>query len=115
MPLTCANDLPTSPTIARCPATLAPRRSRKEVADLDSDSPLTVKTTDGKTYSEELKPSKGSPRNPVSHDELEDKFIGLATTVLPPEQASKIPATVRNLEEIKELGDLVDLLVSPPA
>jgi hypothetical protein len=51
----------------------------------------------------------------VSHDELEDKFIGLATTVLPPEQASKIPATVRNLEEIKQLGALVDLLVSPPA
>lgn len=75
--------------------------------------PLTVKTTDGKTYSEGLRPSKGSPQNPMTHEEIENKFMGLATTVMPQEQASKIAATVRNLEETKELRDLTDLLVSP--
>jgi hypothetical protein len=40
-------------------------------------------------------------------------FMGLATRVVPEEQASKIAATVRNLEEIKQLRDLTDLLVSP--
>jgi 2-methylcitrate dehydratase PrpD len=75
--------------------------------------PLTVKTTDGKTYSEDLRPSKGSPQNPMTDQELEDKFMSLATTVLPHEQASRIVATVRTVEEIKELRDLTDLLVSP--
>jgi hypothetical protein len=41
-----------------------------------------------------------------------NKFMGLATTVMPQEQASKIAATVRNLEETKELQDLTGLLVS---
>jgi hypothetical protein len=49
----------------------------------------------------------------MSHNELESKFMGLATTVLPREQASRIAAAVRNLEEIKELRDLTDLLVCP--
>lgn len=39
--------------------------------------------------------------------------MGLATTVIPREQASKIAATVRDLENVKDLRDLTDLLVSP--
>jgi MmgE/PrpD C-terminal domain len=76
--------------------------------------PLTVKTTDGKTYTEELRPSMGSPQNPMTHEELENKFMGLATRVVPEEQASKIAATVRNLEEIEELRDLTDLWSAHP-
>lgn len=49
----------------------------------------------------------------MTYDELEYKFIGLATRVLPQEQASKIAATVRNLEKVTDLRDLTDLLVSP--
>jgi 2-methylcitrate dehydratase PrpD len=76
---------------------------------------LTVKTRDGSTYVEDLLPSKGSPQNPMTYEELEDKFIGLATRVMPEGQASKIAATVRDLEKVKNLRDLTDLLVSPPS
>ena len=48
----------------------------------------------------------------MTHEEIENKFMGLATTVMAQEQASKIAATVRNLEETKELQDLTGLLVS---
>jgi 2-methylcitrate dehydratase PrpD len=74
---------------------------------------LTVKTNDGKTYVEELLPSKGSPQNPMTYEELENKFMGLATRVLPEDQASAIAATVRDLEKVKDLRDLTNLLVSP--
>ena len=74
---------------------------------------LTVKTADGKTYVEDLLPSKGSPQNPMTYEELEKKFMDLATRVMPQEQASKIAATVRSLEKVKDLRDLTDLLVSP--
>jgi 2-methylcitrate dehydratase PrpD len=75
--------------------------------------PLTVKTTDGKAYTEDFLPSKGSPQNPMTRQELEDKFMGLATRVLPRDQAAQIAAAVRSLEEVKDLRDLTDLLVSP--
>jgi 2-methylcitrate dehydratase len=74
---------------------------------------LTVKTKDGHTYVEDLLPSKGSPQNPMTYEDLKDKFMGLATRVMPREQASKIAATVRELEQIRDLRDLTDLLVSP--
>lgn len=47
------------------------------------------------------------------HRQLEDKFMGLASRVIPQEQAAKIADTVRKLEEVKDLCDLTDLLVSP--
>jgi 2-methylcitrate dehydratase PrpD len=95
-----------------------------EVPDLDSRGetpvpgdlktpPLTVQAQDGTTYTEELLPAKGSPQNPMTDKELEGKFMGLATRVMPEEQAAKIAATVRNLETIKDLCDLTELLVSP--
>jgi hypothetical protein len=39
-------------------------------------------------------------------------FIGLATRVIPEDQAAQI-AAVKNLEEVKDLRDLTNLLVSP--
>jgi hypothetical protein len=75
--------------------------------------PLTVMTTDGNTYTEDLLPSKGSPQNPLTQQELGDKFMGLATRVLPRDQASQIAAAVKNLEDVKDLRDLTKLLVSP--
>lgn len=74
--------------------------------------PLTVKTTDGKTCTEDLLPSKGSPQDLMTQQELEDKFTGLTTRVLPRDQAAQIAAAVKNLEEVKDLRDLADLLVS---
>jgi hypothetical protein len=68
---------------------------------------------DGETYTEDLLPSKGSPQNPMTQQELEDKFMGRATSALPRDQASQIAAAVRNLEEVKDLRDLTDLLVGP--
>lgn len=76
---------------------------------------LTVKTNDGKTYEERLQPSKGSPQNRMTYEELEHKFMTLATRVLPQEHASKIAATIRDLEKVDDLRDLTDLLVSQPS
>lgn len=90
-----------------------PDNDRTPAPGLVKSPPLTVKTTDGKSYAEDLRPSKGSPQNPMTDEELEKKFMSLATTVMPQEQASKIAATVRNLEEIQDLRDLTDLLISP--
>ncbi len=73
----------------------------------------TVTTKDGKTYAEDLLPSKGSPQNPMTYDELEREFMGLATRVMPKAQASMIAATIRELEKIKDLRNLTNLLVSP--
>jgi hypothetical protein len=49
----------------------------------------------------------------MTYEELEDKFMGLANRVMPKEQASKVAATVANLEKVKDLRDLTDPSVSP--
>src|SRR5258708_23893795 len=41
----------------------------------EKSTPLTWKTTDGKTNNEDLRPSKGSLQNPMKHEELENKCI----------------------------------------
>jgi hypothetical protein len=51
----------------------------------------------------------------MTYEELEHKFMGLATRVLPQEHASKIAATIRDLEKVEDLRDLTDLLVSQPS
>ena len=61
--------------------------------------PLTVKTAGGKTYAEDLRPSKGSPQNPMSHEELEDKFMGQQQQCCPESKPPRSPrrsATRRN-------------------
>jgi len=51
---------------------------------------------DGETYTEDLLPSKGSPQNPMTQQELEDKFMGRATSALPRDQrAAARPARCR--------------------
>jgi 2-methylcitrate dehydratase PrpD len=83
--------------------------------DAQGKSPvLTVKTKGGKTYVQDLLPSKGSPKNPMTYEELEHKFTRLATRVMPKEQASEIASLVRDLENVKDLHTLTELLVCPP-
>ena len=49
----------------------------------------------------------------MTYQDLEDKFMGLATRVMPRDQASKIAESVRDLETLWDLRGLTDLLVSP--
>jgi 2-methylcitrate dehydratase PrpD len=69
-----------------------------------------VKTTAGKTFSKRVIHPKGSLQNPLSQQEMEEKFFSLATMAISREHAQRILDTVLHLEDLgnlRELGDLV--------
>jgi 2-methylcitrate dehydratase PrpD len=54
---------------------------------------------------------RGAPQNPVSQNELHDKFRDCAGQVLPGEQSERALALLTTLEELRRLDDLVAALI----
>lgn len=54
---------------------------------------------------------KGSPQNPISHEDLVQKFRSLAASVLDGERIDQVVAAVECLTELDSVADLTSLLV----
>jgi hypothetical protein len=53
-----------------------------------------------------------SPENPLSENELREKFLGLAAMVLSSGGAQKLFDAIQNIEQIKDTGELAQLLTT---
>ena len=69
---------------------------------------VVVHTTDGRNFEHRLDHPKGDPENPLSWDEVIDKFTTLAAEVLPLSQCRKIINLVRNVDQLEDVSELVD-------
>ena len=82
--------------------------------ELNNDFPrkwparVVVHTTDGRNFEHRLDHPKGDPENPLSWDEVIDKFTTLAAEVLPLSQCRKIITLVRNVDQLEDITELVD-------
>jgi 2-methylcitrate dehydratase PrpD len=73
---------------------------------------LKVRLKDGRTFSSEANFGKGSPADPMSYDEVAEKFHGCAEYAgWPAETASRIVAEVRRLEDVRDMSALTSLCV----
>ena len=70
---------------------------------------MEVVTRSGGRVHAEVSHPKGHRMNPLTDQELEEKFHGLAGTVLTGEQRSRALETLWKLEEIEEIGSLLEL------
>ncbi len=73
-----------------------------------------IKMKDGATYSKEMLTATGSPEKPATFDECVAKFQGcveFSESPMPKENADKIIATVKELEKLDDVRDLIKLLV----
>jgi 2-methylcitrate dehydratase PrpD len=69
----------------------------------------------GHTYkSEPVYYSKGMPQNPMSKDELRQKFKKLARTVFQDDKIEEIVKTVENMEQIEDVAILAEKLTNIP-
>jgi len=68
---------------------------------------LTLKS--GRSWEKEVRAPKGSPQNPLTKEELEDKFLSLAQPVLGKSRARQISHLISDLDGIK-VRELTDLL-----
>ena len=72
-----------------------------------------VRMVDGSTYTERVDYPPGSAGNPPTPDQLRDKYISLATQVVPEGQAREMWGLVHRLDEFDDVGRLVNLWQAP--
>jgi 2-methylcitrate dehydratase len=70
---------------------------------------VTIETTDGRSLSKELDYPKGDPRNPLTDEEIEQKFDALATPILSDDARTRIKDAVWTLEEQESISALMAL------
>jgi len=68
---------------------------------------VTVKTTDGRELTKQLDYPKGDPRNPLTDQEVEEKFDALAGPVLSKGARAKLKQAVWGLEKQKSISKLM--------
>jgi 2-methylcitrate dehydratase len=71
---------------------------------------VTINTTDGRTFSKQLDYHKGDPRNPLTDQEVEEKFSALAEDVLSSAAQKKVKDAVWNLERVGSVSELMSLM-----
>ncbi len=71
---------------------------------------VTVKLASGEVISKQVDYHKGHPKNPMSDEEVEDKFRRLSGKYLSKNQAARILDTVWNLEKAKDVSKVVSLM-----
>ena len=70
---------------------------------------VTITTTDGRSFEKELDYPKGDPRNPLSDQEVEEKFDALAAPSISEAGRRAIKDAVWKLEELGSVTELLEL------
>lgn len=69
-----------------------------------------IKTKDGRTFSTRIDYPKGDPENPLSWDELIEKFNGLASSIYSKARREKVIEQVRGIEKTRNLKPWTSIL-----
>ncbi|MGD1237971.1 MmgE/PrpD family protein [Mycobacterium seoulense] len=76
---------------------------------------VVVTTRDGAVHHARVALPHGAPNDPVTNDELVDKFHSLADRVTSRARAEAIERLVVDLDDLDDIGQLMDLLAAPVA
>jgi 2-methylcitrate dehydratase PrpD len=74
--------------------------------------PVSVELKDGGRFSYTARIAKGHPENPMTEEEVLNKFRSNAKQALPPQKAEAVISKMRNLESVANVKELVDLLTT---
>ena len=69
-----------------------------------------IQTHAGRKYNYKIEYPKGDPENPLSNEELIDKFLTMVKPVLPIQQAQKIIRLVENFEDLADVRHFMKVL-----
>jgi 2-methylcitrate dehydratase PrpD len=72
--------------------------------------PVTVELRNGTRYSYTAKIAKGHPENPMTENEVLDKFRSNAASVISEKRAEELIATARSFESVNNVTIITDLL-----
>jgi len=96
--------------IARVIVVEEPEFTRRYPAE--SCTRVEVTTREGRQLTAETSHPKGHHRNPLTDEEVEAKFRGLASVALGPERCNQVLAEIRDLENASTLNELHASLVT---
>ena len=82
---------------------------------VDKGAGVEVETVDGRILKNAVTFSKGLPENPMTKAEVEEKFRYLVDPVMPAGVPAAIVEKVNEVESVKDIDEIVRLLVVPPA
>jgi len=71
---------------------------------------VNITTKDGRTFTRQLDYPKGDPRNPLTDNEIEEKFAALAEGVLSKSAQQKVKDAIWNLEKIGSVSKLMGMM-----
>ena len=69
-----------------------------------------ITTTDGRIFENQLDYPKGDPRNPLTDQEIEEKFEALADPVMSRTAQKKLKVAIWNLERVQSVRELMGLM-----
>lgn len=70
---------------------------------------LKIKTKDGKEFSKQVTYPRGHAKNPMTDEEVTDKFTRMASRVLSPAQIEFLLDQLWHLEELDEIGGIMEV------
>ena len=73
---------------------------------------VNIETTDGRKLTKQLDYPKGDPRNPLTDQEVEEKFSALAEGVLSKSAQKRVKDAIWRLERVDSITDLMSLMES---
>ncbi|MGD9048203.1 MAG: hypothetical protein PVF77_09130, partial [Anaerolineae bacterium] len=73
---------------------------------------VSVEFEGGLTEQAEVLHARGDPRNPLSPDELRNKFLGLAEPVIGPVRAHQLDKAIDHLEDVERVTEVTEYLAS---
>jgi 2-methylcitrate dehydratase PrpD len=70
---------------------------------------VTIRTKDGREFTDEVLYPKGNPGNPMTEDEFKGKFMNMAERVLGRAQGEELYKRARALTDIRDISELAPL------
>jgi 2-methylcitrate dehydratase PrpD len=70
---------------------------------------MTVRLTDGRVLEQHVSAARGTPENPPSRDDVEEKFRRVARVVLPVDRVSRLVAALAGLVDLPDVGEVAAL------
>ncbi len=77
-------------------------------------STLNIKLKDGRKFSQHVEVIRGMPQNPLSEEEMVAKYKDCAQLVLSPIDIDRSLELLKNLEEVGNITELMNILVKSP-
>lgn len=87
-----------------------PELDRVYVNEGEQTAKVKVVTFSGASYEEHIKIPSGDPRNPLSFEEIKDKFVTQASFVLNQDSIEQVLKLIANFEKLEDIKALMALL-----